>query len=176
MRRAHRALGLLFAAAAAVVGICAGSASANLSAAKAFTLIRSVPPGEGIERATDFLGSFATERVVNDSAGIRVRRWGGSSDEWFIDVLHDGELVMASRVTWRTRTKRDQQTTFSQLTSAGTKYFGWKATFKSLTEAEWIDMGGALVVRVKMGPELSEGVTLLTGVRDSEVDSGKYGF
>jgi hypothetical protein len=83
---------------------------------------------------------------------------------------------MASRVTWRTKTKRDQQTTFSQLTSAGKKYFGRVAKFKNLTNAEWTEAGGTLLVKAVMEEAVSDGVTLLTAVRDREVDSGKYGF
>ncbi|MDR1482682.1 MAG: hypothetical protein LBI74_08665 [Synergistaceae bacterium] len=149
---------------------------ANLSAQKAFTLIRSVPPGERIESAARFLGTHLTERSINNEAGIKVRQWGRQEDEWFLELLHDGNMVMASRITWRTKTKRDQQTTFSQLTTAGRKYFGRVAKFRGMTEAEWMEAGGTLLVRAVMKEDISGGVTLLTGVRDRNVDSGKYGF
>jgi hypothetical protein len=174
MRRAARFFVLLFAA--ALAASWANPAFAALSAQKAFVLIRSVPPGEEIERAAEFLGTNSTERSINGAAGIKIRRWGGQEDEWFLELLHDGRLVMASRVTWRTKTKRDQQTVFSQLTSAGKKYFGRTAKFKSQTEAEWTEAGGTLLVKAVMKEALSEGVILLTGVRDKEVNSGKYGF
>jgi hypothetical protein len=174
MRSCVRFFVLLFAA--LFVMFAAHPALANLSAQKAFTLIRSVPPGERIDSAAKFLGAYSAERSVNGAAGIKVRRWGRQEDEWFLELLHDGSLVMASRITWMTKTKRDQQTTYSQLTTAGKKYFGRVAKFKGLTEAEWTEAGGALLVRAIMKENVSDGVTLLTGVRDREVDSGKYGF
>jgi hypothetical protein len=174
MRSSIRIVSLLLAI--AIQGFAGRPAFADLSAQRAFILIRSVPPGEDLEKAEEFLGAHAGERDVKGSAGIKVRRWGGSEDEWIIDLLHDGSRVMASRITWRTESKRDQQTIFSQLTSAGKKYFGRNGKFNGLTEAVWTDMGGTLLVMAKQEAELAQGVTLLTGVRDSEVDSGKYGF
>jgi hypothetical protein len=160
----------------AAISIVAGArpALANLSAARAFTLIRSVPPGEDIAGAAKLLGGYASERTVDDAGGIMVRRWGGPNAEWYFDALHDGSLVMASKVTWRTKQKRDQQVIFSQLTTEGKRYFGKFAKFTGKTEAEWTD--GAVLVRAKQADELEGGVTLLAGVRDALVDSGKYGF
>ncbi|MDR1917239.1 MAG: hypothetical protein LBQ58_11775 [Synergistaceae bacterium] len=151
------------------------AASADLSARSAFTLIQKVPPGELIEDAAKFLGRHAFERSIPNSEGIKIRRWGTQNDSWLLEVLHDGETVRATRVTWVTKARRDQQIIFSQLTTAGKNFFGKSGKFKGLTEAEWSDFGGRWIVRATMG-ENGEGVFLLSGIRDAIMDSGKYGF
>jgi hypothetical protein len=163
-------------AAAALVMLAAGTAWAALSASGGFTLIRKIPPGETIEGAVAFLGEHARERTVDEGAGIKVRRWGTPGDTWFFDVLHDGEYVRAARVTWATSSKRDQQTIFSQLTTSGKKFFGRTGTFKGMSEAEWRDFDGSWIVRARIGNEIADGVTLLSGIRDEEMDSGRFGF
>lgn len=146
---------------------------ADLSAKSAFTLIRRVAPGDDIREASAFLGDYASERAAHD---MKVRRWGTIDDEWFFDVLHDASQVRATRITWVTKGRRDQQTTYAQLTAEGKRFFGAVGTFNGFEEAEWREMGGKLLVRVRMGKNLEEGVTLLTGIRNDPMSSEKYGF
>lgn len=148
---------------------------AALSASAAFTLIQKVAPGTELPDAVSFLGNHASEGAA-EGAGMKVRRWGTEEDDWLLDVLHDGSVVRATRITWITRTKRDQQTIFSQLTTAGKKYFGGTAKFRGLDQAEWLEMDGKLLVLARIEPELSQGVTLLTGIRNDAKESSKYGF
>jgi hypothetical protein len=155
--------------------ILAPRAFADLSGRYAFTLIQKVPPGELLADASEFLGRHVSERAASGGDGMKIRRWGTQSDSWILEVLHDGDTVRATRVTWTTKAKRDQQIIFSQLTTAGKNFFGKAGKFKGLTEAEWGDFGGRWIVRAKIG-EGSQGVSLLSGIRDERMDSGKYGF
>lgn len=169
--------------AAALAAICAacvfwaaGTADAALSASGAFVLIRKVAPGDEFSDAAKFLGQHASERSSMGGKRMKITRWGSESDEWIFDVLHDGETVRATRIIWNTRTKRDQQTIFSQLTSEGRKYFGRAATFDGFDQAEWKELGGKLLVQARIEPEITQGVTLLTGIRNDEKESLTHGF
>jgi hypothetical protein len=153
----------------------ASLASADLSGRHAFTLLQTVPPGELLEDAAEFLGRHAAERAASGGDGIKIRRWGTQNDSWIFEVLHDGGTIRATRVTWMTRAKRDQQIIFSQLTTAGKNFFGRLGKFKGLTEVEWCDFGGRWIVRAKI-KESGDGVYLLSGIRGERMDSGKYGF
>ncbi|MDR3254335.1 MAG: hypothetical protein LBT31_02035 [Synergistaceae bacterium] len=163
-------------AALLAIAFFASASFANLSASGAFTLLRKIPPGEDVADAVKFLGVHATERTVDAKTGIKVRRWGTEKDKWVFDVLHDGLVVRAARITWITVSKRDQQMIFGQLTSEGRKFFGRGGEFHGKEEAEWRDIGEKWLVIAKMEKELSNGVTLLSGIRDARMDSGKYGF
>jgi hypothetical protein len=152
---------------------CAGASFAELSASGAFTLIRTVPPGEEMASAVEFLGAHASERTIDAKKGIKVRRWGAQKDKWVLDVLHDGDVVRAARVTWLTKSLRERQTIFAQLTGAGKNFFGKSAVFHGKVEAEWTDFGEKWLVRARQG---DDGVALLSGIRDALMDSGQYGF
>jgi hypothetical protein len=160
----------------ALASLAAAPAGAALSANAAFTLIERVPPGEYYPDAREFLGSPSAERTVDIGNGIKVTRWGKLSDSWIFEVLHDAEDVRATRITWRTKSKGDQQTIFSQLTTIGKKFFGKSAAFKGTTEAQWEDFGGRWIVRARIEAELERGVTLLSGIRDSAMGSDRFGF
>jgi hypothetical protein len=168
----------VIAIAAVIVAVLALTppASANLSASGAFTLIQRIPPGEEMEDAVKFLGVHASERTIDAKTGIKVRRWGKESDKWVFDVLHDGDVVRAAKITWITTSRREQQTIFAQLTSQGRKFFGRGGLFHGKSEAEWKDFGEKWLVLAKQEQEISSGVTLLSGIRDARMDSGKYGF
>lgn len=166
-----------FALAALILISAALPAYAVLSARSAFTLIRRIPPGETLSGAVSFLGQHASEWVVDAAAKVKVRRWGTEGeDDWYFDVLHDGAVVRAARITWPTASKREQQAIFSQLTTEGKKFFGRPGTFRGMSEAEWKDFDGRWLVRAKLEAEISGGVTLLSGIRDEKMDSGKFGF
>ena len=152
-----------------------GLSEAALSGSGAFVLIQKVAPGTELADASTFLGTYASEEAA-EGAGMKIRRWGDEDDDWMLDVLHDGSVVRATRIIWNTDTKREQQTIFSQLTTAGKKYFSRTAKFQGLDQAEWVEMDGKLLVRARIEPELSDGVTLLTGIRNDAMESGKYGF
>ena len=152
-----------------------GLSEAVLSGSGAFVLIQKVAPGTEMADASAFLGAHASEKA-GEGAGMKIRRWGGEDDDWMLDVLHDGSVVRATRIIWNTETKREQQTIFSQLTTAGRKYFSRTAKFQGLDQAEWVEMDGKLLVRARIEPDLSDGVTLLTGIRNDAKESGKYGF
>lgn len=160
-----------------IASLCAPTAAlADLSAKSAFVLIRKVAPGEPFQDAIGFLGHHTGEWGVDGASDLKVRRWGTPSDEWFFDVLHDTKVVRATRITWVTPGKRDQQMTFSNLTTEGKFFFGRPGKFRTLTEAEWVEMDGKLLVLLKMGAAESDGVTLLTGIRNDAKESAKYGF
>jgi len=149
---------------------------ATLSARSAFTLLEKVPPGEYYPDAKNFLGSPSSERVVDIGEGIKITRWGRHNDTWIFEVLHDDEDVRATRITWRTKTKSDQQTIFSQLTTVGKQYFGKTAVFSGMNEAQWDDLGGRWIVRARLEEDLARGVTLLSGIRDNVMGSERFGF
>jgi hypothetical protein len=92
------------------------------------------------------------------------------------DVLHDGKLVRAARITWITNSRREQQIIFAQLTGEGKKFFGRRAVYNGSTDANWSDFGEKWVVRAKQEDALEDGVTLLSGIRDATMGSAKYGF
>ena len=172
MRRAA-VLSVLFIAA---LLLAESIAYAALSAKSAFTLLEKVPPGEYYPDAKKFLGSPSAERVVDIGAGIKITRWGRSADTWIFEVLHDDEDVRATRITWRTKTKSEQQTIFSQLTTVGKQFFGKAAEFSGVKEAQWSDFGGRWIVKAVMNDDLTRGVTLLSGIRDSVMGSDRFGF
>lgn len=169
---------LLLAALAAALFLLPLSAPAatGLSAKGAFTLLRTVAPGDTLESAAGFLGAHASERTVDEKEKLRIRRWGKPGEAWFFEALHDGAQVRATRIIWATASKREQQVIFSQLTSEGKKFFGKSAKFNGLQEASWTDAGDKLLVRARLNPGAEEGVTLLTGIRDAKMGSEKYGF
>ena len=172
MRRAAVSVALFLAA----ILFAASPSYAALSAKSAFTLLEKVPPGEYYPDAKNFLGSPSAERVVDIDGGIKITRWGKSADTWIFEVLHDDEDVRATRITWRTKTKSEQQTIFSQLTTVGKQFFGKTAEFKGMNEAQWDDLGGRWIVKAKMEDDLERGVTLLSGIRDSVMGSERFGF
>ncbi|MDR1578793.1 MAG: hypothetical protein LBS35_00415 [Synergistaceae bacterium] len=146
-----------------------------LSAKAAFLLLEKVPPGEYYPDARQFLGLPSAERTVDIENDIKITRWGKSSDSWTFEALHDAEQVRATRITWKTGSKGDQQRIFSQLTTAGKSFFGSAAIFKNMEEAQWEDFGGRWITRAKIETGYSE-VTLLSGIRDAVVGSDRYGF
>jgi hypothetical protein len=148
----------------------------DLSAPRAFTLLGKIPPGEDMAEAVKFLGKHTSEKTIDAKEGIKIWRWGAQSDKWMFDVLHDGKLVRAARITWMTNSRREQQIIFAQLTSEGRKFFGRRATYRGSTDANWSDFGEKWIVRAKQGDALEEGVTLLSGIRDATMGSAKYGF
>jgi hypothetical protein len=149
---------------------------ADLSAQSAFTLIEKVPPGEYYPDAREFLGLPVAERTIDIGQNIKITRWGKSSDTWIFEVLHNEEDVRATRITWRTKSKGEQERIFSQLTTAGKNFFSKPGTFKGTKETEWSDFGNRWIVRLKIGDDLNKGVTLLSGIRDSVMGSDKFGF
>lgn len=161
---------------AAALLMCPVCASADLSAKGAFVLLRRIAPGTEFKDANAFLGRYSGEWAVDEAAGIKVRRWGTSSDEWYFDVLHDGRVVRASRITWQVSGRRDQQHTFSHLTTEGKKFFGKNAKFVGQNVAEWTELEETILVSVRMGDRAEDGVTMLTGIRNDEMESAKYGF
>ena len=166
----------LFLASIVFVALAESPSYASLSARSAFTLLERVPPGEYYPDAKNFLGSPSGERVVDIDGGIKITRWGVSSDTWIFEVLHDEEDVRATRITWRTRTRSDQQTIFSQLTTVGRQFFGKSATFSGMNEAQWDDLGGRWIVRAKLEDDIERGVTLLSGIRDATMGTDRFGF
>jgi hypothetical protein len=166
----------IFSASLIITLILAARSEAILSPSGAFTLIRRIPPGESLTEAAKFLGSHVSEKTVNAKEGIKVRRWGTADDEWFFEVLHDGTLVRAARVNWITVSRGEQQKIFGQLTGEGRRFFGKAASYKGRTEAEWTDFGEKWLVRARQGEGPTDGVFLLSGIRDALMDSGKYGF
>jgi hypothetical protein len=163
-------------AAALAVLVMAGTAAADLSAKAAFTLIERVPPGEYYPDARRFLGPPSAERTVDIGEGIKITRWGKPADSWVFEVLHDADDVRATRITWRTKSKGDRYVIFSQLTTAGNAFFGRPAAFKGEGEAQWDDFGGQWIIRARIEEDLSRGVTLLSGIRDSAMGSDRFGF
>ena len=155
---------------------CCTPLRAELSAQGAFVLIKKIPPGEELAAVNKFMGAYTSERVLDAKAGIKVRRWGSPDDRWFIDVLHNGSLVRASRITWHTDSRSEQQTIFAQLTAAGRKFFGRAGKFCGSGEAEWESFDAKWLVRAKMGGGIEDGVTILSGIRDNRMESAKYGF
>ena len=174
MRRA--AVVVLFLVAFMAASLAGSPAYAVLSAKSAFTLLEKVPPGEYYPDAKSFLGLPSAERVVDIGADIKITRWGKASDTWIFEVLHDDEDVRATRITWRTKTKSEQQTIFSQLTTVGKQFFGKTAKFNGINEAQWDDLGGRWIVVARMEDDLARGVTLLSGIRDSVMGSDRFGF
>jgi hypothetical protein len=166
----------IFLASLAITLILAARSEAVLSPSGAFTLIRRIPPGEEIAEAAKFLGQHAAERTVDSKEGIKIRRWGTADDKWFFEALHDGTLVRATRVSWVTGSRAEQQKIFGQLTGEGRRFFGKGASYKGRTEAEWTDFGEKWLVRTRQGEGPTDGVFLLSGIRDALMDSGKYGF
>jgi hypothetical protein len=148
----------------------------ELSASGAFTLLGRIPPGEDMAEAVKFLGEHASEKTLNAKEGIKIWRWGAPSDKWMFDVLHDGKLVRAARITWITSSRREQQVLFAQLTGEGRKFFGKRATYNGNTDANWSDFGEKWIVSARQGDSPEDGVTLLSGIRDSDMGSAKYGF
>ena len=175
MRRAAVSVALFIAALLPAV-LADSPAYAVLSAKAAFILLEKVPPGEYYPDAKKFLGLSSAERVVDIDAGIKITRWGKAADTWIFEVLHDDEDVRATRITWRTKNKREQQTIFSQLTTVGKQFFGKAAEFNGVKEAQWNDFGGRWIVKTRMEEDLTRGVTLLSGIRDSAMGSDRFGF
>jgi hypothetical protein len=164
-----------FVAALAVAFLSVSPAWADLSAKAAFLLLEKVPPGENYPDARQFLGLPSAEKTVDIEKDIKITRWGKSADSWTFEVLHDAEQVRATRITWRTATKSDQQRIFSQITTAGKNFFGSAAIFKNMEEAQWEDFGGRWITRARIETGYS-GVTLLSGIRDAAMGSDRYGF
>ena len=149
---------------------------AELSAQGSFVLIRKIPPGEEMTSVNKFLWEYSSEKNVGAKDGIKIRRWGSEEDDWFVDVLHNDSLVRASRITWRTSSRGEQQRVFAQLTTAGKKFFGRTGKFRGTSEAEWSSFEEKWLVRVHIGSTVEDGVTMLSGIRDKRMDSAKYGF
>ena len=145
---------------------------ADLSPSGAFALIKRVPPGESVERVSDFLGAHLSERLLNDEGTMKVRRWEVAC-KWFLDVLHDGKQVRAARVVWLTPARGEQSRIFAGLTSAGREQFGRSASFSNRKEARWSQLEGRWIVVAALE---EKGVTLLSAIRDRVKDSSKYGF
>jgi hypothetical protein len=167
---------LKIAACLLAVLLSAMPAEADLSANSAFTLIQKVPPGEWLDDAKSFLGPNASERIVDGALGIKVSTWGKASDTWVFDVLHDEDTVRATRITWRTKSRSQQQSIFSQLTATGKSFFRGFAKFNGMNEAEWSDFNGRWIVRATLCQNITDGVILLSGIRDAAMDSGRFGF
>jgi hypothetical protein len=159
----------------ALLVFSASSARADLSAKSAFILLEKVPPGEYYPDARQFLGPPSAERTVDIEDGVKITRWGKSADSWTFEVLHDADQVRAVRITWRTASKSDRQRIFSQITTAGKKFFGSTAIFKNMEEAQWEDFEGRWITRAKI-EDGSGKVTLLSGIRDAAMGSDRYGF
>jgi hypothetical protein len=151
-------------------------AMAALSGSAAFTLLEKVPPGEFFSDARAFLGAPAFIRPIAGGNGMKLARWGKDSDSWIFDVLHNEDTVRATRITWRTKTRSEQQSIFSQLVTAGGKFFGKTALFRRSDEAEWNDFDGRWIVRLKIEHNVTKGVTMLSGIRDQAVGSEQFGF
>jgi hypothetical protein len=166
---------MAFVTALALCFLSASPALADLSAKAAFLLLEKVPPGEYYPDARKFLGLPSAERTVDIEKDIKITRWGKSADSWTFEVLHDAEQVRATRITWRTATKSDQQRIFSQITTAGKNFFGSAAIFKNMEEAQWEDFEGRWLTRARIETGYS-GVTLLSGIRDAAMGSDRYGF
>lgn len=145
---------------------------ADLSPSGAFTLIKRVPPGESIDRVSDFLGEPLSDRLLNDEGTMKIRRWEVEG-KWFLEVLHDGKQVRATRVTWLTPARGEQSRIFAGLTSAGREQFGRSASFSNRKEARWSELEGRWIVVAALE---EKGVTLLSAIRDRIKDSSKYGF
>ena len=145
---------------------------ADLSPSGAFTLIKRVPPGESIDRVSDFLGVPLSDRLLNDEGTMKIRRWEVAG-KWFLDVLHDGKQVRAARVVWLTPARGEQSRIFAGLTGAGREQFGRSASFSNRKEARWSQLEGRWIVVAALE---EKGVTLLSAIRDKIKDSSKYGF
>ena len=145
---------------------------ADLSPSGAFTLIKRVPPGESIDRVSDFLGEPLSDRLLNDEGTMKIRRWEVAG-KWFLDVLHDGKQVRAARVVWLTPARGEQSRIFAGLTGAGREQFGRSASFSNRKEARWSQLEGRWIVVAALE---EKGVTLLSAIRDKIKDSSKYGF
>lgn len=159
-------------AAAFVLAMC-GACCAALSARGAFVLVRRVAPGDSLEGAAQFLGEHDDEVEASD---LRVRRWGDGSAEWTFDVLHDGARVRATRITWRTQGRRDQQRVFAELTAEGKRSFGAAAQSDGSRAAQWTELEGTILVRATMAEAIDGGVSLTVGVRNDKMTSEPYGF
>jgi hypothetical protein len=164
--------------AAALIAFLAAAfpAEAALSANSAFTLLDKIPPGEYLPDAREFLGTPAFERAIAGGSGMKISRWGKQGDSWILDVLHDEDTVRATRITWKTKTRSEQQSIFSQLASSGGKFFGKGPLFRSSDEAEWNDFDGRWIVRLRIERDVTKGVTMLSGIRDQTVGSEQFGF
>lgn len=160
-------------AAAALMAALCGAAYAELSARSAFVLVRRVAPGDSLADAVSFLGEHYDE---TDVSGLRVRRWGDEAAEWTFDVLHDGARVRATRITWRTPGRREQQRVFSQLTTEGRRFFGSAARSDGTRSAEWRELEGTILVRATMSDAIDGGVSLTVAVRNDAMTSEPYGF
>lgn len=147
-----------------------------LSASGGFSLIRKVPPGEDLASAKKFLGQHASEISVNAKEGLKVWRWGSENDPWFFDALHDGREIKATRVTWTTKSVREQQNIFAQLSTAGKNSFGKRGKYVGSNEVGWTDFDGRWLIVARYGASAADGTTLLSGIRSKEFDSGKFGF
>lgn len=152
------------------------SADAELYAGGAFTLLRKIPPGESLAAANTFLGSKFFNRTVDKKEGIGIRRWGTKKDPWFLEALHDREMIRAIRVTWPTLDRGKQQTLFAQLTREGKNFFGRRGRFLGDGKIEWRELNGKWLVRAEIKRGEMESVTLLSGIRDAEMGSERYGF
>ncbi|MDR1509594.1 MAG: hypothetical protein LBS53_08150 [Synergistaceae bacterium] len=164
------------AAALAAIILAVLPAMAAMSGSAAFTLLEKIPPGEFFSDAREFLGAPAFIRPIAGGNGMKLARWGKTSDPWFFDVLHDEDTVRATRITWRTKTRSEQQSIFSQLATAGGRFFGHGALFRGSEEAEWNDFDGRWIVRIKIEHDVTKGVTMLSGIRDQAVGSEQFGF
>jgi hypothetical protein len=165
-----------FIAAVALFFIYAPPARAALSAKAAFTLLEKSPPGEYYPDVRQFLGPASAERTVDIENDVKITRWGRAADAWTFEVLHDAEQVRATRITWRTASKSEQQRIFSQLTTAGKNFFGTAAAFKNMEEAQWDDFDGRWITRARIESDVKSGGTLLSGIRDAAMGSDRYGF
>ena len=174
MRRVRK-IGLCFCI-LITLSLWAVPAFAALSAAAGFSLIRKVPPGEDLVSAGKFLGTYTSEILIDAKAGIKVRRWGDESDSWFFDALHDGKEIKATRVKWTTKSVGEQQSIFAQLTTAGKNAFGRRGKFAGQNEISWSDFEGRWLIVARYGGSVTDGTTLLSGIRSKAFDSGKYGF
>jgi hypothetical protein len=151
-------------------------ADASLSAKSAFTLLEKAPPGEDLAAAKKFLGPASYERDADAKLGMKILRWGSPEDSWRLEMLHDIDTVRATRIIWKTKTLREQQNIFSQLTTEGNRFFGTRASFSGKNAAEWSDFDGRWIVRATLEGEVRKGVTLLSGIRDAVMGSEQYGF
>lgn len=147
-----------------------------LSAADAFSLIRRVPPGEDLAAAGKFLGAYTSEAALDATGALKVCKWGNESDPWFFEALHDGKEIMATRVKWTTKSVAEQQSIFAQLTTAGKKAFERRGKFAGSNEISWNDFDGRWLIVARYGGSVTDGATLLSGIRTKEFNSAKYGF
>ena len=161
---------------AALAVLMAGEASAKLSGSQAFILIKKVPPGETLEKAVEFLGPHTTENTLDEEAGIKVRIWDIKDSKWSLDILHDGKVVRAAKVRWWKQDRGSASIVFAEMTVAGKKDFGKPGKFSKngdTDESYWEEMSGHWLVLAKRSGDM---VTLLSGIRNDEKESLRYGF